>query len=84
MGPPSNISYAYEHFQIELCGIGHLIQLHKCVAWSSFGLLLDFNTPSQLPPQFTTQSKGIQILGIPLGTSSFTLSFIKDVLLEDV
>ncbi len=31
------------------------IQPHKCLTWSPYGLLLDFNTPSQ----FTTPSKGI-------------------------
>ncbi len=60
--------------------IGLSIQPHKCVAWSHFGLLFDFNAPSQ----FTTPSKRIRILGVPLGTSSFTSSFIKDALLEDV
>ncbi len=29
-------------------------------------------------------SKGIRVLGLPLGTSSFMLSFIKDVLIKDV
>jgi hypothetical protein len=40
----------------------------------------NFNTPSQ----FNTLSKGIRILKVPLGISSFTLSFIKNVMLEDV
>jgi hypothetical protein len=42
--------------------------------------LFDFNTPSQ----FTTPIKRIRILGVPLGTSSFTSSFIKDVMVENV
>ncbi len=46
---------------------------HKCATWSPFSLLPTFDTPS----------KGIKVLGVPLGTSSFTSSFIKDVLLED-
>jgi hypothetical protein len=46
----------------------------------AYGLLPNFNTPSQ----FTTPSKGIKVLKVPLGTSSFTSSFIKDALLEDV
>jgi hypothetical protein len=33
-----------------------------------------FNTPLEI----------IRVLGVPLDISSFTLSFIKDVLLEDV
>jgi hypothetical protein len=33
---------------------------------------------------FNTPSKGIKILGVPLGTSFFTSSCIKYVLLEDV
>jgi len=33
---------------------------------------------------FNTSLKGIRVLGVPLGTSSFTSSFIKDVVLEDV
>jgi hypothetical protein len=43
-------------------------------------LPLDFITPSQ----FNIPSKGIRAFGVPLGTSSFTSSFNKDVLLEDV
>jgi len=34
--------------------------------------------------QFTTPSKGIRVLGIPLGISSFTSSFIKDAFLKDI
>jgi hypothetical protein len=41
---------------------------------------LDFKTP----PQFNTPLKGIKVLGVPLGTSSFTSSFIKNALLKDV
>jgi len=43
-----------------------------------------------LPPNFITSSqfnipsKGIRALGVPLGNSSFTSSFSKDALLEDV
>jgi hypothetical protein len=48
--------------------------------WSPFGLPFDFNTPSQ----FTTPLEGIRFLGVPLGTSSFTSSFIKNALSEDV
>jgi hypothetical protein len=33
---------------------------------------------------FNTPLEGIRFLGVPLGISSFTSSFIKDVLLEDV
>jgi hypothetical protein len=33
---------------------------------------------------FNTPSEGIKVLGVPLGTSSFTSFFIKDVLLDDV
>jgi hypothetical protein len=40
------VSFTYEHFQIKLHVIGLFIQLHKCVAWSPFGLVFDFNTPS--------------------------------------
>ncbi len=53
--PPSIVSFAYEHFQIELCAIGLSIQPHKCVAWSHSGLLPNFNTLSQ----FTTPLEGI-------------------------
>ncbi len=48
--PPSIVSFTYEHLKIKLHAIGPSIQPHKCVAWSPYGLLLDFNTPSQ----FTT------------------------------
>jgi hypothetical protein len=80
INPPFIVSSTYEHFQIELCAIGLFIQPHKFVTWLPFGLPLNFNTPSQ----FTTPSKGIRVLGVPLGTSSFTSSFIKDAMLEDV
>jgi hypothetical protein len=33
---------------------------------------------------FNIPLEGIRVLGVPLGISSFTSSFIKDVLLEDV
>jgi len=69
-----------KHFKTKLHVIGLSIQPHKCVTWSPYGLLLDFNTPSQ----FTTPLEGIIILGVPLDTSSFTSSFIKDALLNNV
>lgn len=34
--------------------------------------------------QFTIPSKGIKVLGVSLGISSFRSSFIKDALLKDV
>ncbi len=77
--PPFIVS-TYEHFQIELYVIGFSIHPHKCVAWSPSSLSPNFNTPSQ----FTTSSKGIRILGVSLGISSFTSSFIKYAMLEDV
>ncbi len=77
---PSIVSFAYEHFQIEFCAIGLHIQPKKCVTWSPFSLPPNFNTPSQ----FTIPPKRIRVLGVPLGTSSFTSSFIKDPMLEDV
>jgi hypothetical protein len=46
ISPPSIVSFAYEHFQIELCVIVLSIQPHKCVAWSPSCLPVDFNTPS--------------------------------------
>ncbi len=46
IGLLSFISSTYEHFQTKLCVIGLIIQPHNCVAWSPFGLLFDFNTPS--------------------------------------
>jgi len=46
IGPPSIVSSTYEHFQIELYGIGLSIQPKKYVAWSLSNLLPDFNTPS--------------------------------------
>jgi hypothetical protein len=36
------------------------------------------------PTMFNIPSEGIKVLGVPLGTSSFTSFFMKDVLLEDV
>jgi len=38
--PLSIVSFAYEHFQIELCVIGFFIQLQKCPTWSPYGLPL--------------------------------------------
>jgi hypothetical protein len=64
----------YEHFQTKFRAIFLNIQLQKFVAWSPFGL----------PPNFNTPSKGIKISGVLLGNSTFTSSFIKDVLLKDV
>jgi hypothetical protein len=78
--PPSIISSAYEHLQTKLCLIGLSIQPHKCVTQSTSSLPLDFNTPSQ----FTTPSEGSKVLGVPVGTLTFTSSFIKDALQEDV
>jgi hypothetical protein len=40
----------------------------------------NFDTPFQ----FNAPSKGIRVLRVPLGISSFTSSFIKNVMLEDV
>jgi len=74
IGPFSIVSSSYEHFQTEFCVIGLSIQPQKCVTWSPFGLPLDFNTPSQR----------INVLEVPLGTLTFTSSFIRDALLEDV
>ncbi len=74
------VSSTYEHFQTKLCAIGLFIHLHKCVIWPFSSLPHDFNIPSQ----FTTPSKGIRNLGIPLSISSFTSSFIKYAMLKDV
>jgi len=52
----------------------------KSVTWSPSGLLFNFDTPSL----FNTPSIGIRVLGVPLGTSSFTSTFVKKNLLEDV
>jgi hypothetical protein len=80
IGPFSIVSSAYEHFQFELNKIGLSIEFLKCATWSPYGLLLNFDTPSL----FNTPSEGIKVLGVPLGTSSSTSSFIENVLLEDV
>jgi hypothetical protein len=77
---PSIVSFAYEHFQTKFHGISLSMQPIKCVAWVPFSLSPNFDTWSL----FYTPSKGIRVLGVPLGSSSFTSSFIKDVLLEDV
>jgi hypothetical protein len=50
------------------------LQHHKCVEWSPYGLLLDF----------TTALERIRVLGVPLGISSFTSSFIKYVMLKNI
>jgi hypothetical protein len=51
IAPLSIVSFTYEHFQTKLHAIGFFIQPHKCVTWSPFGLMSNFNTqcPS-LPP----------------------------------
>jgi hypothetical protein len=46
IGPLSIISSTYEHFHTEFRVIGLFIQPKKCIAWSPYGLLLNFNTPS--------------------------------------
>jgi hypothetical protein len=66
--------------KLKLHVIGLFIEPHECVAWSPFGLPLDFNTPSQ----FTNPSEGIRILGVPLDTLIFTSSFIKNIMIKDV
>ncbi len=60
--------------------ISIFIQLYNRVAWSPSGLSLNFDTPIQ----FNTTLEGINVLGVPLGTSSFTSSFINDALRKDV
>ncbi len=59
ISPPSIVSFAYEHFQIQLHGIGFLIKPQKCATWSPYGMLPNFDTPSL----FNTPSKGIRVLG---------------------
>jgi hypothetical protein len=79
--PLSIVSSAYEHFQTKFHVTGFFIQPHKCVAWSPFGLAPNFNTQCpNLPPN----QLRIKVLGVPLCTSSFTSSFIKNALLKDV
>jgi hypothetical protein len=80
MCPPSIVSFTYEHFQFELYAIGFFMQPQKCVAWSPFGLPLDFNTPFQ----FTTPLEGIRVLGVPFSTTSFASTFIKNALVKDI
>jgi hypothetical protein len=80
IGSLSILSFAYGHFQTKLCAIGLSIQPQKFVTWSPSGLPPDFNTPFQ----FTTPFEGIRILRVPLGTITFTSSFIKKTLQEDV
>jgi putative effector of murein hydrolase len=46
IGPPSIVSFAYEHFKTEICVIGFFIQPKKCVALSLLGLPPNFETPS--------------------------------------
>jgi hypothetical protein len=79
MDPPSIVSFAYEHFQSEFYVIGFSMQPHKCDV-GHLSVSFDLNTPSQ----FTTPLEGIRILGVPLGITSFTSTFIKNVMLEDV
>jgi hypothetical protein len=45
IGLHSIILFTYEHIQIEFHVIDLSIQPHKCVTWSHYGILLDFNTP---------------------------------------
>jgi hypothetical protein len=80
IGPLSIVSFTYEHFQTELHVIGLYIEPRKCVAWSPSCLPPNFNTPSQM----ITPLGGIKILGVPVSTPSFTSSFIKNVMFEDV
>jgi hypothetical protein len=68
------------NFKLIFFAISIFIQPHKCIAWSLFCLLPNFITPSK----FSTPLQGIIILGIQLGISSFTSSFIKNALLKDV
>ncbi len=76
IGPPSIVSYVYEYFQTKLRVIGFSIQLQKCITWLPLGLPPNFNTPFQC----TTPYEGIRVLGVPLGTLTFTSSFSTDAL----
>jgi hypothetical protein len=58
IGPPSIVSFTYEHFQTKLYVISLSIQLQKCVAWSPSNLPPDFNITSQ----FTIPLKRIKYL----------------------
>jgi hypothetical protein len=60
--------------------IGLSIQPKKCVTWAPLVLSPNFDTLSQ----FNTPLEGIKVLGVPLGTSSFKSSLIKNTLLKDV
>ncbi len=80
ISPLSIISSTYEHFYIEFYVIGLSIQPQRCVTSPPSSLPPNFNIPSL----FTTPFEKIRVLGVSLGTLTFTSSFIKYALLEDV
>jgi hypothetical protein len=70
------VSQIFHHFSSELNLIGLAVQLCKCVTWSPLKL------PSWFLPTswFCTPLEGIKVLGVPLGSFSFTSSFYSNVL----
>lgn len=73
IGHASIVFQIFHHFYFQLDLIGLTVQPHKCATWSLLRL------PSRFSPtsRFCTHVKGIKVLGIPLGSFSFTSYFSK-------
>jgi hypothetical protein len=74
------LSQAFHHFSSQLDLVSLVIQHHKCAIWFPSGL------PSRflLPLGFYIPIGGIRVLGVPLGSFSFTFFFLQDPLNDDV
>ncbi len=79
-GPTSFVPFSFDHFASQLTLMGLIVQPCKCTIWS----------PSTLPPNFSLpfgfcySFYNIEVLGVPFGFVSFSFSFLKDVLDENV
>jgi len=80
IGPTLIVSQVFHHYFFELDLVSLAIQPYKCVVWFPSRLPLRFLPPSS----FYTPIKGIRVLGVLLGSISFTSYFLRDVLDYDV
>jgi len=74
------ISLTFDHFASQLTFVGLFVQPHKCSAWVSFVLSLEFAPLAE----FCCPLCGIRILGVPFGFASFASFFLQEALGENV
>jgi hypothetical protein len=76
IGHVSIVSQVFHHYSSQLDLIGLAIQPHKCATRFPLRLPSGFSPTSR----FCTPIEGIKVLGVPLGSFSFTSSFFQDAL----